>query len=1046
MKHNRNPLYSAMKFALAAGFATTFAGTSGALFAQDADEDDAVQLEKMPVTGSRIKRTDIEGFSPVTVITRQDLERSGLTDIGDLLRELPSVTGGALTTQSNNPGFTSGATTVDIRGMGTVRTLVLINGRRLVDGGDLANIPFSVIERIDVLKEGASAIYGADAVAGVVNIITRREFEGAEVSVGYSQFTELNDFTVQETGALFKTKDGSQYNGSLLFGARSDRGGFTAAVDFNKQNPIFQGEVNAAALQGPLYVNSTSDGFYQVGSSFIPQGRFDVDCDGDGVRENVLFDPSGSGSTICDNTNYRPYIGGGPNNDTYNYAPVNFVQRPFERRSFYFTGDYDLMDNVNVFMETRFTSRSADRKLAPLPYGPLIGNPGAPLTTITADDPDIRVGAVGVAFNNAYNPFGQDIFDVRRRMVETAGGRRFLGEVNQLDFVLGARGDLGDRWDYEVSYSYGRRTSDSTVQGQFFGTFLAAALGPSFFQTDDNGNQVMGSDGRPLAVCGTEANPIAAINGVPCVPLDLFNGPGTITQNMLNFIGISTSSRLSTRLDVLNATVTGDIVELPAGPLSAAFGVERRDTKREQFRDSGIQAGAVTGNSGGNTNGQYDVDSLFGEVSIPILADAPMAQLLDASIGFRYDDYSTVGSNSTFQGGIRWQPISGLLVRGSYAEVFREPNVLELFSASNEGFPGARDPCRANGGTGGIGCQGLPAFNQDDGQVRAITGGNANLRPEEGDTVTLGVAWSPEFLPGFSMTLDWWNVDLESTISTLTAQAILTTCANSGNLCDTISRLPNGKIDKIQANTQNFGRMEREGIDYNFRYTKDSSFGLWTFNFLATQLLTAETTPFEGFESLSQNDGLLRGIPLPRGAAADSPPAFQPIGVSTIDQVGFIDIESGLNTNADPFPEWKVSFSADWAMGNWGASYKLTWFDDLKYQCAFACFGEAFDLIEFGDFNGDNAPDLTPLAVPGSNPQGLQADGIYRYDFITVDSVAYHDLFLSYNFDFGTKLTFGVTNVTNEKPEVVDRGNANTLPELWRIAGRQFLIRATHTF
>lgn len=953
MKYNRNPLYRAVHGTMLAAMSASLMGTAGMAFAQEED-DDAAQLDRVQVTGSRISRVDIEGANPVTVLDREDIERTGLSDLGDLLRELPSITGGPLGQQSNNPGFTSGSSTTDIRGLGSNRTLFLVNGRRSVDGGDIASIPFSIVERIEILKDGASAVYGADAVAGVVNIITRRDYEGAEIQVQYSQFTELDDFD-NGAGEVFDTDNGENLRASFTFGGNYDRGNFVVSVEYNDQKSIFQGEVSGSdALQAPLFL--TTSGIISLGSSFIPQGRFTVDVDGDGVREIVILDEGQDGQDVSD---FRPFIGGGAVNDTYNYAPVNFVQRPFERRSVYVQADYDLFDNVTAYFESRFLNREADRLLAPLPFGTIIGNPGAPLPTIP--------GALGITADNVFNPFGQDISDPRRRVVET-GGRRFLGEVNQLNLVTGARGTFANTWEWDVSWNYGRRTSDANLFGQFFGPNLAPALGPSFF--DDAGN----------AVCGTPEAPIAG-----CVPLNLFGGPGSITQEQLDFVSVSTSSRTTSVQQIFNATLVGDIVDLPAGPLGTAFGYEFRKEQLDVLNDSGIQTGQVTGNSAGNTNGEYDVDSIFAEFNIPLLADLPGAQLLELAIGARYDDYSTIGSNETFQAQFRWQPIQGLLVRGTYGEVFREPSIGELFAAVGEGFPTASDPCSVDFGIfsqltpeqqQNCFSTGVPQTGaiQGNAQVRALVGGNPTLDPEEGDTFTVGVAWSPEFLPGFSLTLDYWEVELDDAIASFSAQTILTECALNGNLCEQVTRVNDGfgTINATLANNQNLGSFTREGVDFNFSYSKDTSIGLFDADLIGTYLLTAETEIFEG------------------------------AGITT--QEGRVDNVAPQNTNADFFPELRLRFNLDWTLGNWGASYSATFIDSLEYT-----------------------------------PTFLAND-------VTIASQTYHDLFGNYNFNTGTRLTVGLTNILDNQPPIVDIGNANTGPETYRLSGRQFLVRVTHNF
>jgi iron complex outermembrane receptor protein len=985
VKYNRNPLYQALKYALVSSAIAGFALVSSPILAQESSDEDSVALDRVQVTGSRLSRLDIEGAAPVTVLDREDIEHTGFTDLGDFLRQMPSMNGSPLGTFSNNPGFTSGRSTVDIRGLGAIRTLVLVDGRRTVDNGDLATIPFNMVERIEILKEGASAIYGADAVAGVVNIITRKSFEGAEVSGQYSQYTELSKFEAFE-GQINDTDDGRSWRVSGIMGDRGDRGGFTVGMEYSKQEGVFQGEVDSDVLQTTNFW-TTSGGqltTITVGSSFTPQGRFTVDITDDGVRELV--------TRSCGTCEWRPYVGGGAVNDTYNYAPTNYIQRPFERRNFFMNGDYELFDFMQAYMSGRFQSRTSGRELAPQPYGPIIGNPGA----LLSHDADVA-GFEGVTYDNYYNPFGQDIFDARRRMVDV-GGRSFDGQVDQYETVVGFRGDFGTSWSYDVSYSWGQRTNTSVLGGQFYGPFLSLALGPSF---KDEGGDI---------VCGT---PDLVLDG--CVPLNLFGGPGTITQEMQDYVQLSATSRTTTEIHDFMASVVGDLWELPAGPLSSAFGYEYRKNKLKSQLDSGIQSGQITGNSGGNTFGDYDVNSLFAEFNVPILSGVTAAEMLEAGLGVRYDDYSTVGSNTSFMGSVRWQPIQSLLLRASYSDVFREPSISELFVPASEGFPPGTDPCSANKSLPG--CGGVPAeWVQDGSVVRTIFGGNPNLDPEQGDTYTIGVAWSPQFAPGLSMTVDYWNITLDDAIAALSTQNTLSICANTADpgICALIERFASGDINFVLSDNQNLGSFTREGLDFNFKYTLNSDWGLWKFDLDWTHILKAEVVPFAGYQNPFYCKGGAGSCVDENGdGVADNALGF-------VDQKGVADSLQPINfSSVEIIPENKVRFAADWGLGDFGISYVMTWIDSIDYIC-----GPGFPCA------GDLANSSFSSAVVST---------------LKVDSHSYHDLFFTYH-RWATSFMFGITDLTNEKPPLIDTGAAGTSPETYRMAGRQVLFRVTHDF
>ena len=717
-----------------------------------------------------------------------------------------------------------------------------MNGRRDISTGDLSTIPVSIVERIEVLKEGASAIYGADAVAGVVNVITRQDFEGAEIIANFSSHTDLieNPAAAINNAPGLAGSSGSAKRVSFVTGGNTDRGNFVIGLEYSEQDPVFQGNIDdpigqlggaLAAVDFPLLDTGLNlqEGLDQgaiisFGSSRTVGGRF--------ATSGGVFTRDDAGNIV-------------PNSGTYNFAPVNFAQTPFERTNIFLQGNYDLLDNVTAYVEARFTNRESSQLLAPLPFDTRF-DPAAPLPG----------GGNGVSADNVFNPFGEDLTDVRRRVVET-GGRSFNQEVNQFQTVTGLRGDFGGfapTWQWDVNFQYGNRAQVDTDFGQFSGDRLAQALGPSFF--DANG----------VAVCGTPDAPIAN-----CVPLNLFGGgqTQTITQEQLDFVTVALNDRFDTERQVFNATFNGDVFELPAGPLSAAFGYEFRDESFSSTPDSGKVLGTVTGNTGQPTAGTFEVDSLFAEVNIPLLSGVPGAELLELGGGFRYDDFSTIGDTGNFSGTLRWQPFQGLLVRASYSEVFREPSIAELFTGSTDAFPAVQDVCSTGIDTDGDGtsdagldlfnsltaagqaeclAQGVPAggFLQSDSQILTTVSGNPDLQAESGDTFTVGLAWSPEFLPGFSTTIDYWEVQLDDAIQTIAASAVFNQCLVTGiaSQCDAISRLPGGGGDvaTVLRPSTNIGSEDASGIDFAFTYNRNTPIGIFDTRLLVTYLAERVST------------------------------------------------------------------------------------------------------------------------------------------------------------------------------------------------------------
>lgn len=1003
MQFNRNPIYQSVRFAIGTGAIAGLA-ISGQAFAQD-DTDDAAELERISTTGSRLSQVDIEGAAPVTSISRADIERIGLTDLADVIRQLPSIGGSPLSTSTNNGG--NGATTVDIRGLGVARTLVLINGKRDITDGDFSSIPVNIVERIDVLKEGAAAIYGADAVAGVVNIITRRDFEGAELQAQYGASFELDDNVASATNLnpAFTGTDATVKRVSFVFGGNSDRGNFVAGLEYNEQSPAYQGQIGGS--NGPQFQNvvniADQAGFLNDGFPGCLATGSCNDTGGSSASLGGFFNPvdnpnAGAQTRDLQTGEIRPFNAA---TDLYNFAPVNFIQTPFERTSLFFQGDYELFDNVEAYVETRYNNRQSEQELAPNPLFIIqnIFDPAAPLD----NDPALPlVGQFGVPSNNAFNPFGLPVTDVRRRVAESR--RRFEQEQDTIQINTGLRGDFGDfapTWTWDVSYNWGRLNNAGTDFGQFAGSNFIQAIGPSFF--DANG----------AAVCGTPEAPIAG-----CVPLNLFGGFGTISQEQLDFIEFELNDRLTQQLQVANATFKGDIIELPAGPLSAAFGYEFRKEELDSIPDSGKATNAVTGNAFNRTQGEFDVDSLFAEINIPLLSGVPGAELLEISGGFRYDDYSTIGDTGNFQAAIRWQPFQGLLIRGSFAEVFREPTIGNLFSPQADSFPSFLDICRSSASvasnttntfaaltpaqqqqcisTGaivtGTDANGQPfTFDQTNAQPRARTGGNPAVGPESGETFTIGLAWSPEFIPGFSFTADYWDVELDDAITAIAAQSIVNLCVLGGqdSFCNDIIRQTSGSVGEVaQINSlaTNIGGESASGIDFAFNYNVNTGIGLFDARLLLTYL--------------DQRESFVFGADLVAAGFGDD----------TIDAAGNFEDRNGFSEAI--YPEWKGLFTLDWSYGDFGASANIEYLDSVD------------EILNPGLGQDDN-------------------DGLTN----NVPSEVYVDLTMRYNFGFGTQISGGITNVFDANPPFITRAfNANTDVDTYRLLGRSWFARVTHRF
>lgn len=914
--------------------------------AQEEDAEDGNQ--KIIITGSRIKRADIEGANPVTVVERDTLELSTANNLGEFLQTLPSSSGSPLGTKTNNGG--NGAVTVDLRGMGAARTLTLVNGRRVVDGGDLQTIPLTMVERVEVLKDGASAVYGADAVAGVINIITRRNFSGSEATF------EISDYQDVDSG-------GQRIRAGLINGAEYEKGNITWGIEWDRQEKILQGDTKYDMYNYPLFVfdpslytsyrlpTDGSPGMVRFGSSRNTQGVFDLASGGGPL---TLID----GATGTSPADFRAAnLSLAPGNDLWNYAPVNYIQTPFERTSFFASGDYQINDDTKFYMDFRYHKRSSETLLAPSPYD-TSSNPGFTLAN----------GVQGISADSYYNPFGEDIVRVRRRMIET-GGRSFNTDVNQYQATLGVEGDISDTtWTYDVSLTAAERNRVDTDFGQFSGARLQNALGPSFM------------DGEGNIVCGTPGNVVAG-----CVPLNLFGGAGTITPEMLNYVSVALNDRFDTTLDTWNASLTGEVVDLPAGPLSASFGLESRTDWTRFIPDSAKALGAATGGTASARRGSYKTKTFFLEAVVPLLSDVAGAQSLELNIGARSDDNTIFGEQTTYQFGLRWQPIDGLLIRATSSDVFRAPTITNLFAGQSQGAtPTVSDPCRASNwanlsATQQSNCtaQGVPngGWNQQDTQFTQTNGGNPNLQAEEGSTKTFGIAWSPDFVDGLNLTLDHWEIELDGGIQTISAQNTLNLCANFNQLCSSISRdttgvLGNpGAITNINAFLQNVAFEKAEGIDLEASYRFDTSIGEFKTRLIYSHMLERTQVPFEG------------GTPL--------------------------NLEGTFNSGLDAsFPEDKIKLTADWTSGNISASLAMDYISKLTVPLSFF-------------------------------PATYETEGVYYFDAQTTYTMPSGD----------TRFTFSIANLLDEDPVYIESGfNTNSDEGTFRTLGRQFLFRVTHNF
>ena len=764
--------------------------------------------EVITVTGSTIERKTLTTPAPLTILNRDDLNAAGRSTVGDIIQQLPAQSN-AINAQVNNGG--DGSTRVDIRGLGSRRTLTLLNGRRVVPGGtgadasvDLNAIPLAVIERVEVLKDGASAVYGSDAIGGVVNIITRTDFDGTEAAL-YTGTSQRGD--------------GFTYDASFVTGhnAENKRGNIMFSAGIQSQSKVMAGDRGFSEFDKSFDFSTGQQ--INGGSPSVPGGRLNtyaIDTNGDGrvtaadTHLNICGPHNNAPGTADPNQfctsngagGQRPFVSP---DDNYNFQPVNYLYTPSSRYNVYSAGTYKLRPEITTFFEASYLNRTSDQQLAPTPFA----------------------SAAPISVDSIYNPYGATVFGYNRRLLEF-GPRQFLQTIDTFRIVGGFQGvvpedaPVGGNFKWEVSYNYGRTTGTEKNVGNLILSRTAEALGPSFV------------DGNGLPTCGTPTDPIPG-----CIPMDILGPAGSIdprARDYTTFTGIS--SGFNQQQTVL-ATAHGRIAKLPNnGDLSLAIGTDFRQEAGGFTPDPLTSTGDTTGNAQAPTEGKYNVTEGFAEISLVPISGDKYAQWVELNLAARAFHYDTFGNGITWKAGALFRTVNGIALRGTYSTAFRAPSVGELFQGRADNFPATADPCDTKPGKSVIVlpadvaarcmAQGVPANAvYGTAQQRSIVGGNQNLEAETAKVFTTGVVFEPPQVKGLSFTVDYWNIDITKAIQALGATIILSNCYNSGiqSYCDQIHRDPtlNFAIDFIDDPVANVGGTSTSGIDTAVAY--DHKFG-----------------------------------------------------------------------------------------------------------------------------------------------------------------------------------------------------------------------------
>lgn len=801
---------------LASCAAVAFAYTTPTL-AQDAAVE---EFEEVVVTGSRIRQNPLEAQNPVQILSAADIDQSGQVSIADFLQRLP-IAGSAINRTNNSSGnlgfppdgsgIGAGASQIDLRYLTAKRVLVLVDGKRWVRGSsasgvsgavDLNTIPTGIIKSIEVLQDGASTIYGSDAIAGVVNIKTRDDFDGFSASAYYGMFDE---------------GDGKTQEYDVSWGASGERARILLDMSYTKQ-----GAVEAADRELTAYAIP----FENLGaSSGTPQGRFVFNNDFGSITPN-----DGAGAV----PNFDPADPTGPNSDyhaftladRFNYSPYNKVMTPSERINIFAKAEYDITETIKMKTTAAYNNRRSVSQAAP-----------EPLFFGTDAGAGYWMDNIVIPEDHPYNPFGIELNPTTfafggRRPIE-AGPRVFTQNVDTWYVSNTIEGEIefaGRSWYWDVNGTYSQSQANQVKDGAFNARKISEALGDP-------------------AVCA--ANP-------SCVPLNIFggqgpDGTGTITKAMLDYITFTQKDESRQKLADFSANVAGELFDMPAGPLGIALGWEYREEKGRFIPDNVVSSGETAGVPASPTEGQIHVKEFYGEINAPLLSDMSFAKYVNLSAAFRRSDYNTSGSNTVFKLGMAWQVNDDLTFRGNWSEGFRAPNIGELYNTGSRFDSTISDPCNSGGGnTPHANCAalGVPAdLVQINPQISVTTGGNPNLTPETAKTWTAGMTFSPTGmadamgLQGITFEANYYDIAMENVIQAPNASEVLSGCVEtlSDVFCDAVTRTANGQVTRIDGILTNIAAIDTTGMDWSISLeTMPADWGQLRFKWVNSHLFKFE--------------------------------------------------------------------------------------------------------------------------------------------------------------------------------------------------------------
>jgi iron complex outermembrane recepter protein len=999
--------------------AGTLAAPALAQTAPQAAAEEVTSGDEIIVTGTLIQNPNLTSSSPVNVITEGEIALRVPNNAEELIRQIPGVSPG-IGTQVNNGS--NGTNQIDLRGLGLQRNIVLLDGNRLVPATangavDLNIIPIALLSRLDVLTGGASTTYGADAVSGVVNFITKRDFSGVDLRASYK---------------LTEKGDGQAFRADLTVGGNfaDDRGNAVLSIGYTKVNPVYQTRPFAE-----FGVSSTNGRASGASNTSVPVS-FDFD---DGSTQQL--NPAGTALVLG---RYAPF----------NFNPYNIFQTPLDRKSVYGSANYDVADNIEVYARGLFAQNRIKSIIAPSGlFGATLTIPGNnPFLNATIRDQicaaeGLVPGAGATCGGNPAIPLPS----VYRRLVEL-GPRIGDYRSNVYDMRAGAKVGLSESISFDLSGSYGRSELIQKNSGYVLNSRVQQAL---------NANNT--------TTC--------TVTTGGCVPLNLFGPAGSITPAQVAFLNGASSTTITTELTQIRGVLTGDLgftVPSASEPVGFAVGAEYRKYSYDRDPDARAQDPSELGGAGGAVlpfTGGYDVKEVYGELIAPLVADKPFFNELTLELGARYSSYKINAPTNpsfdafTYKAGLTWEPADGFRLRGNYQRAVRAPNIGELFAPVVTGLTSlTTDPCAgssfatlpggaansrynpgliagqtlravciaqgapataidstsitAAAGTTPAFIQGVP--NPSAGQANATGGGNLNLKPEKADTITVGFVFTPKtIIPGFTLSLDYYNIKVASAITAATPGDILAACftgafSATSTACTTIRRNPTngglsgptGTVKGLPQPTTNLGRLSTDGLDLKLNYKREIGEVGLTFDF---------------------NGNWTRSLKFKASPSATS---------VNRDCVGYYSANCGV-TLGQIQPEYSFQQRTTVSVG--AASLSLLW----RYLSAVKYEGQAPDAVARGFLTAAQQNLFRGTITNAGTVNSALAGQVVDFNRIR----AYHYFDLSAQFDImkTMTLTIGATNLFNVAPPVVGgqagstaANSGNTFPSTYDPLGRSF--------